>query len=68
MKRCRCFLCCSLLVLGACAHRQPAAEKVTPPDVFKVHPGLLGEPVPPALQPTQEEAPPPAGADAAASS
>ncbi|MDR1350040.1 MAG: hypothetical protein LBJ59_04530 [Zoogloeaceae bacterium] len=27
---------------------------MTPPEVFKVHPGLLGEPVPPELQPLQD--------------
>jgi hypothetical protein len=59
------FLCCVLLALGACAHRQPVAERVTPPEVFKVHPGLLGAPVPPELQPVREEAaPPPADVDA----
>jgi hypothetical protein len=54
MNRYRCFLCCFLLVLGACAHRQPVIERVTPPEVFKVHPGLLGEPVPPELQPAPD--------------
>ncbi|MDR3159694.1 MAG: hypothetical protein LBU11_11995 [Zoogloeaceae bacterium] len=68
MNRCRCLLCCFLLVLGACAHRQPAVEKVAPPEVFKVHPGLLGEPVPPELQPIQEEAAPPADAERAGAS
>ncbi|MDR2625747.1 MAG: hypothetical protein LBC37_05385 [Zoogloeaceae bacterium] len=65
MNRPSCLLCCFLLLLGACAHRQPAAEKVVPPEVFKVHPGLLGAPVPPELQPVPEEAAPPADADAA---
>ncbi|MDR0673091.1 MAG: hypothetical protein LBF93_05400 [Zoogloeaceae bacterium] len=65
MNRCRYFLC-YLLLLGACAHRQPVAEKVTPPDVFKVHPGLLGEPVPPELQPVPEDAPLPAEDERAA--
>jgi peptidoglycan-associated lipoprotein len=31
-------------------------EKVTPPAVFKAHPGLLGQPVPPELQPIEPPA------------
>ncbi|MDR2365019.1 MAG: hypothetical protein LBD68_04080 [Zoogloeaceae bacterium] len=56
MNRYRFFLCCFLLALGACLHRQPAVEAVTPPEVFKVHPGLLGEPAPPELRSVQDDA------------
>ena len=47
-------LACFSLLLGACAGKQPVQdEKVTPPAVFKAHPGLLGQPVPPELRPIE---------------
>lgn len=48
---------CLPLLFTACASKPPVqTEKVTPPAVFKAHPGLLGQPVPPALQPIEEPA------------
>jgi peptidoglycan-associated lipoprotein len=42
------------LLLGACASAPSAREeKVTPPAVFKAHPGLLGQAAPPELQPIE---------------
>lgn len=40
--------------LTACAAAPSNEGKVIPPTAFKVHPGLLGQPVPPELQPIQE--------------
>ncbi|MDR1889893.1 MAG: OmpA family protein [Zoogloeaceae bacterium] len=49
------LLACFPLLFGACASKSPVhEEKVTPPAVFKVHPGLLGQAVPPELQPIEE--------------
>lgn len=39
------------LFLAACASAPSNNGKVIPPTAFKVHPGLLGQPVPPELQP-----------------
>lgn len=39
------------LFLAACAAAPSNEGKVVPPTAFKVHPGLLGQPVPPELQP-----------------
>ena len=39
------------LFLAACAAAPSNNGKVIPPTAFKVHPGLLGQPVPPELQP-----------------
>jgi hypothetical protein len=50
----------SLLFLAACAGKKPPVvpneNKVIPPAEFKVHPGLLGQPVPAELQPERERA------------
>jgi len=43
-------------LLSACATSKAPPEKVVPPTAFKVHPGLLGQPVPPELQPVAEDA------------
>jgi hypothetical protein len=52
----------ALFLLGACgSSRKPVIEKnILPPDEFKVHPALLGEPVPerdPSRVPEAEDAP-----------
>ncbi|MDR3324283.1 MAG: hypothetical protein LBS89_08795 [Zoogloeaceae bacterium] len=61
MTPCRRFSLTFLFVLPflfACANKSPAPRadsKVTPPAEFRVHPGLLGQPVPPELQPVVED-------------
>lgn len=46
----------SALLLAACAAPPSNDGRVIPPTSFKVHPGLLGQPVPPELQPTPASA------------
>ncbi|MDR1648546.1 MAG: hypothetical protein LBR88_11045 [Zoogloeaceae bacterium] len=56
---CRGALCVAFsFLLSACAgkaSRPIASEPVLPPESFKVHPGLVGLPIPPELQPPVEE-------------
>jgi peptidoglycan-associated lipoprotein len=50
------FILPCLLLLAACASKEPPpAAPIVPPASYKVHPGLLGQPVPPGLQPPEEE-------------
>lgn len=46
----------SALFLAACAAAPSNNGQVLPPTAFKVHPGLLGQPVPPELQPIASNA------------
>lgn len=46
------------LFLAACAAAPSNSGKVLPPTAFKVHPGLLGQPVPPELQPIADSGSP----------
>lgn len=52
------LLACLPLLFTACASKKPVAqdENIKPPAVFKAHPGLLGQPVPPELQPIEAPA------------
>jgi hypothetical protein len=48
------LLACVSLLFGACASAPPAREeKVTPPAVFKAHPGLLGQAARPKSRPLE---------------
>jgi peptidoglycan-associated lipoprotein len=62
---CRSLVCLTAVAfcLGACSSLWPFQEKekektyqVVPPASFKVHPGLLGQPVPPELQTPEDDA------------
>ena len=67
---------CLALFLAACTRNAPAPkarDPILPPEEFKVHPGLLGQPVPPELRPVEvhpietppiQETPKPSSADA----
>jgi len=49
---------CLALFLAACAKTTPAPKErdpILPPEEFKVHPGLLGLPVPPELRSVEEQ-------------
>jgi peptidoglycan-associated lipoprotein len=61
MNLCYRFALLFLLVsLAACSGKKPPVAhgeiKVVPPAEFKAHPGLLGQPVPPELQPATPKA------------